>query len=81
MAKKNIAEILSEGALKVKFKDLSERNIEVAKAKLIDNIGNLAGGALAFGNREVKAVVESYGEQGEVPSSYSAARPVSATQA
>ena len=67
MAKKNIAEILSEGALKVKFKDLSERNIEVAKAKLIDNIGNLAGGALAFGNREVKAVVESYGEEGEAP--------------
>ena len=33
------------------IEDLSERNIEISKDKLLDNIGNLAGGALAFGNR------------------------------
>lgn len=65
--KKNVAEILSEGALAVTFEDLSERNIQIAKDKLLDNIGNLAGGALAFGNREVKKVLESYGEAPEAP--------------
>lgn len=64
---RNVAEVLSEGALKVKFEDLSERNIEICKDKLLDNIGNIAGGALAFGNREVKRVIESYGETGEAP--------------
>ena len=67
MAEKNAAQIMSEGALKVKFEDLSEKNIRYTKDKLIDNIGNIAGGALAFGNREVKAVIESYGEKGEAP--------------
>ena len=67
MSEKNAAQIMSEGALKVKFEDLSEKNIRYTKDKLIDNIGNIAGGALAFGNREVKAVVESYGEKGEAP--------------
>ena len=43
MSEKNAAQILSEGALKVKFSDLSERNIKFTKDKLLDNIGNLAG--------------------------------------
>ena len=67
MSEKTVAEILSEGALKVRFEDLSERNIEISKDKLLDNIGNLAGGALAFGNREVKRVIESYEESKEAP--------------
>lgn len=64
---KNVADILSEGALNVRFEDLSETNIQIAKDKLLDNIGNLAGGALAFGNREVVKVIESYGECEEAP--------------
>ena len=61
------AERLSLGALNTKFEDLSEKNIRICKDKLLDNIGNLAGGALAFGNRQVKRVVQSYGEIGEAP--------------
>jgi len=64
---KNVAEVLSEGALKVCFDDLSETNIRIAKDKLLDNIGNLAGGALAFGNREVAKVLSSYEESQEAP--------------
>ena len=65
--KRSVSEALSEGALKVQFDDLSEKNINICKDKLLDNIGNLAGGALAFGNREVKRVIESYGENPEAP--------------
>ena len=64
---KNIAELLSENALNTRFEDLSEHNIRICKDKLLDNIGNLAGGALAFGNREVLEIVDSYGEIGEAP--------------
>ena len=64
---KNIAEQLSENALNTRFEDLSENNIRICKDKLLDNIGNLAGGALAFGNREVLEIVDSYGETGEAP--------------
>lgn len=65
--KKNIAEILSEGALKVRFEDLSEKNVRICKDKLLDNIGNLAGGAVTFGNRETKKVVESMDGSQEAP--------------
>ncbi|MBO4835579.1 MAG: MmgE/PrpD family protein [Lachnospiraceae bacterium] len=65
--KKTIAELLSENALNTHFEDLSENNIRICKDKLLDNIGNLAGGALAFGNREVLEIVDSYGETGEAP--------------
>ena len=64
---KTIAELLSENALNTRFEDLSEKNIRICKDKLLDNIGNLAGGALAFGNREVLEIVDSYGETGEAP--------------
>ena len=64
---KTIAELLSENALNTRFEDLSENNIRICKDKLLDNIGNLAGGALAFGNREVLEIVDSYGETGEAP--------------
>lgn len=64
---KNIAELLSEHALETRFEDLSENNIRICKDKLLDNIGNLAGGALAFGNREVLEVIDSYREDGEAP--------------
>lgn len=65
--KRPVSEVLSEGALQVRFEDLSEKNVAICKDKLLDNIGNLAGGALAYGNREVKRVVESYGGAGEAP--------------
>jgi 2-methylcitrate dehydratase PrpD len=65
--KKPVNEVLSEGVLKVTFDDLSEKNIEICKDKLLDNIGNIAGGALAFGNRELAKVIASYGEAGEAP--------------
>ena len=65
--KRPVAEILSEGALKVRFEDLSEKSIRICKDKLLDNIGNLAGGALAFGNREVLHVLDTYGEKKEAP--------------
>ena len=65
--KKTIAELLSENALNTCFEDLSENNIRICKDKLLDNIGNLAGGALAFGNREVLEIVDSYCEAGEAP--------------
>ena len=65
--KRPVAEILSEGALKVSFEDLSEKSIRICKDKLLDNIGNLAGGALAFGNREVLHVLDTYGEKKEAP--------------
>ncbi|HCN54037.1 MAG TPA: hypothetical protein DIS88_09680 [Prevotella sp.] len=58
---------MAQTILNVTYDDLSEKNIKLAKDKLLDNIGNLAGGALAFGNREVKHVVESYGETEEAP--------------
>ena len=58
---------LAEGVLKSRFEDLSEKNIKICKDKLLDNIGNLAGGALAFGNREVLRVVKTYGEREEAP--------------
>ena len=64
---KTIAELLSENALNTRFEDLSDKNIRICKDKLLDNIGNLAGGALAFGNREVLEIVDSYGESGEAP--------------
>lgn len=64
---KNIAEKLSENALHTRFEDLSENNIRICKDKLLDNIGNLAGGALAYGNREVLEIIDSYGERGEAP--------------
>ena len=48
-----VAELLSEAALAARYENLSEKNIRIAKDKLLDNIGNLAGGAAAFGNREV----------------------------
>ena len=64
---KTIAELLSENALNTQYEDLSENNIRICKDKLLDNIGNLAGGALAFGNREVLEIVDSYGETGEAP--------------
>ena len=67
MDKKNIAELLSENALNTRFEDLSERNVRICKDKLLDNIGNLAGGALAFGNREVLDIVNSYEESQEAP--------------
>lgn len=65
--KQSVSHLLSEGILKVTFEDLSPRNVQIAKDKLLDNIGNLAGGALAFGNREVLKVLNSYGETGEAP--------------
>ena len=65
--KKTIAELLSENALNTRLEDLSVNNIRICKDKLLDNIGNLAGGALAFGNREVLEIVDSYGETGEAP--------------
>ncbi len=65
--KRSVSHILSEGALKVRYEDLSEKNIRICKDKLLDNIGNLAGGALAFGNQTVSQVVDSYGGKGEAP--------------
>ena len=65
--KQPVSETLSEGALRVCFGDLSEKNISICKDKLLDNIGNIAGGALALGNREVKRVIESFGETGDAP--------------
>lgn len=62
-----VAELLSEAALAARYENLSEKNIRIAKDKLLDNIGNLAGGAAAFGNREVMEVVSTYGEAGEAP--------------
>ena len=64
---RNAAELFSEEILKVRFEDLSETNIRICKDKLLDNIGNLAGGARAFGNRTVMEVLDSYGETGEAP--------------
>ncbi|MBO7730482.1 MAG: MmgE/PrpD family protein [Lachnospiraceae bacterium] len=64
---KTKAELLSENALNTRFEDLSENNIRICKDKLLDNIGNLAGGALAFGNREVLEIIDSYQEAGEAP--------------
>lgn len=58
---------MAKTVLDVRYEDLSEKNISLCKSKLLDNIGNLAGGALAFGNREVKRVVDSYEEKGEAP--------------
>ena len=42
--KQSVSHLLSEGILKVTFEDLSPRNVQIAKDKLLDNIGNLAGG-------------------------------------
>ncbi len=64
---KNVNKILSESVLKVRFEDISENNVRICKDKLLDNIGNIAGGALAFGNRELARVIASYGENGEAP--------------
>lgn len=64
---KSVNKILAEGILRVKFEDLSENNVKICKDKLLDNIGNIAGGALAFGNRELARVIASFGETGEAP--------------
>lgn len=64
---KPVAELLSEAALSATFDDLSQKNIQICKDKLLDNIGNLAGGALTFGNGTVKQILQTYGESGEAP--------------
>lgn len=65
--KPTAAEVLSQAALAVRFEDLTEKNVRIAKDKLLDNIGNLAGGAAAFGNREVMDIVTGSGEREEAP--------------
>ena len=62
-----VSEVLSEAVLAARFEDLSRDNIQICKDKLLDNIGNIAGGAAAFGNGTVKEILQSYGGRGEAP--------------
>lgn len=63
----SVSELLSEAVLAVRFEDLSRENIRICKDKLLDNIGNIAGGAAAFGNGTVKEILQSYGGAEEAP--------------
>ena len=36
--KRPVSEVLSEGALNVRFEDLSERNVAICKDKLLDKV-------------------------------------------
>ena len=65
--RKTASELLSEGVLKVRFEDLAERNITFTKNKILDAVGNMAGGAPVFGNRELLNIVKQYGNNNEAP--------------
>jgi 2-methylcitrate dehydratase PrpD len=65
--KRPASEILSEGILKVRFEDLAERNVDITKDKILDAVGNMAGGAPNFGNHELLNVVKQYGNSNEAP--------------
>jgi 2-methylcitrate dehydratase PrpD len=65
--KRSASEILSEGVLKVRFEDLAERNVVITKDKILDAVGNMAGGAPIFGNRELLNAVKQYGNNNEAP--------------
>lgn len=65
--KRPVSELLAKGLLRIRFEDLDQRSVQIAKDKILDCIGNMAGGVPLYGNQELLEVVRQYGSREEAP--------------